>query len=690
MTAPLSTTENTAVARRSRHRSRTRRGRLRKAVAAGILAMATATVARAQEEPIIVGQQRRPETFHIERPEIVLDLLARYVHDSTTPAGERESEFTETFFQEILGVKTTGYVISPNLLELNLAGAWGLSQSTVDSDGASSRAEGTLYEFDVSGTLLRRSDAPLTLFGYRKIDLVSRPFGETLETIIQSYGADLSIRSQKAPTTFRVHRLEQTQSSLTGEEDFSYNQDAFEWHTRARLSDTQRLDWDLSLTSVDQQSSISPSTTHDTTDARLTHTVDFGEDGRNNLQSSLTYYDQSGDFEHTRTRWSETLNLRHTDHFDTFWTYELEQSEFVGLSQTRHRGTGGFRHRLYESLVSSGRAGMQMVDYDEGSQTNEQFANLALNYRKKVPLGLLLANVDVGIFRQQNDSGGDAVVIRQPATFDGAPGLPGQPMVIQQQNVGRVMLVDPLTGRVYVQGVEYSLTRRPGEVEIRPLPGSPLVGGTPVFVDLEVLPTDSDVNTNTFAFGLRYEMKEGPAAGLGVYGRYFVQQQDISQSSDAPLVEDDINELTVGADYRIGDLLLAAEHQIHDSTLLPYTSTQYSAQYNRRTSDDLLISAGLQHTSIDYDDEVGSSDLTTASITVEKRLSRTLRVSATVMYLAEDTDTGNETRGLEEQIMLFWRHRQTEVYGLIRNATLDTEAQENSYQVFQIGVQRRF
>ena len=62
--------------------------------------------------------------------------------------------------------------------------------------------------------------------------------------------------------------------------------------------------------------------------------------------------------------------------------------------------------------------------------------------------------------------------------------------------------------------------------------------------------------------------------------------------------------------------------------------------------------------------------------------------SATYVYI--DDSLAGTTTGLQESIELRYRNRQFEIYGRFRNSNLDSDDQDTSFQLFELGIAREF
>lgn len=666
------------------------KGGRRLVLGAAAVLLALSGAAQGQEEPIVIGQRKRYDPFHMERPELTLEFLVRYSKDNYKfKGGERtETEASNLLFQETISGSTSGYVLSPNVFTTNVSGAFGLSQNSTESNGDTADSNGTFYEFDITNVIMPASRAPLTVFARRSVDLLDVPFGATLENTQTEYGATWNIQSEKLPTVFTVRRIEQDQTTLQGDTEFSYAQNVFQWHTDWRMSKTQTMSWDYTYTTLDDDGSANTET-FDSHDATITHEISFGKDSQHRLESSLNYYEESGDFPQNRTRVDEYLLLRHSDRFETYYTYRYNNNEYETSEFVEHRATANFRHRLFDSLTTTGTAGLGYYEQDSNATSHEQFADLRFDYTKKVPLGRLALGLGGGFNFQQNDARVDPIqIVNEPYTFD-----PIQPIVIRRRDINpaSIVITDSNGIRTYARNIDYTQQDFPDRVEIRRINGGAILPNESVLIDYQIEPEPAnDRDTYFFGFGGRYNIAEGPLSGLSVYARYLMQNQEVSSKSAFAFTPDDIQEYTFGAEYRFWKMILQAEHRIHDSTVSPYNETRLDAQYNDRIGLYTNLGLGASYFMTEYEDADESSQLLLHG-NLEHRFSRQLYGRATVSwYQDESGSTQGDGEGWDEEVELRWNYRQTEIYGNVRHSIQDTGDQENSFIIFQMGIIRKF
>jgi hypothetical protein len=650
-------------------------------------AFAWISAATAQEGPVVVGELEQPPRFHLESPDVALTLQTIYTNNRVTEAGGT-TRFRQYRFDEILSLSTTGHIIHPNLVALELGGSFGLSQTRHRDNGSGGGESGEIFEFDTRATFFQNQPATPSLFARRNRSIVSRTFGPTLESITTIYGGGLSLQMWDTSTQLQAFRTEVRQNELTGVTDFSLNQNTFLWHTSLAPAENQRLTWDYSYNDVEQATPFF-GTRFDTHEARLVHSWDFGPADRHNLTSTLHYFDQSGAFDVRRFRWDESLRLQHTDSFLTRYRYSFEHRDNGFADQTMHRATAGFRHRLYESLVTTGTAGFQRFDHSGGETSLETFGDLGFNYRKKVPYGLFTSRLGLGISRLDADARVDPIrVIDDPRAF--ADSLP---IVLTGRNIvpGSLVVTDPSGLVIFTPGVDYRVGAFGDRVEIERVIGGRLDAGDTVLLDYLLAPQPAHVTTTgTFSLNGRYDIQRGDLRGLSFYSRYIQQEQRIDTDVPAAFVANDFRDLLVGSEYRIGNFTFGAERQWRDAEILPLEATRFFGRWQERVAVDTTVSLNSAYTIIDYTELDNRVTLLTLSAQARHQFSQRLYGIGTILWRDEDDRFRGRTRGFEQQLELQWRYRQTHLYMMLRNADLRSNNRDSSFQFFQLGMRREF
>lgn len=651
-----------------------------------------------RDAPIVLGRREKTQWLHLDPALFTLDLLVQYQQDSITQNGSKQ-EATSTSIEETLTASTTGYIVHPNFVELDLTGSFGLAQRFFDgtdiNQQTSQSENDLLYAWDARALILRNQSAPLTLYTQRSQQNVARDFGPTLESINTTYGLTWDFKSNTTPTRLNAFHRDQDQQGafdsralVTDASAFNLKQDTVEWGGQHRITDHQTLAWQYAYNNVTQDSPDFGSTQFDSHDASTSYSAEFGPNYAHTFYSDLSYLNQSGDFAQERLRWDNQLHLRHTPRFETDYNYTYTDDSILGERQTIHRGTASFRHRLFESLVTTGIAGAQFQDAGAGGRTTDYFGNLAWTYNKQVPYGLFGADLSLSYNYQENTARTEPFLVAdEPHTFTDPVGL-----VLNRRNVdpNSIRITDASGLILFRPNIDYLVVPFSDRVEIRRIPTGIIPEGSGVLVDYAVAPEPANtVSTTGIGVGSRYTFEKGPLAGFGLFARYFKQDQQIDTAQPELFIPNDISETTVGIDYRVGDLTLTADHVWHDSTLDPYEASHLSARYATRFRADTTLSASVAYSIVEYQDELSNNvNLLTVAADLDHRFSRTLRARLSLLWREEDDSLLGHTRGLEETFELRWKHRQTEVFILLRNANYETDTQERDFQFLQVGLRR--
>ena len=658
-----------------------------------LLASRTA-IAQQQEEGPVYGLHQKPPMFRIVPIHGAVTLESQYASNSTSVKGGGKVDGSILSFRELLDLATSGYVVHPNLMEFNLAGTIGLEQDMISGTAGNADSDSAIYQWDANATFLRNQDLTAVLYTHRTQTLINQPFGETFQSTDTIYGAELQYKSKFMPTTVRAYRTETVQSSLTGQQSFSLNQDALEWHTDLNFSQYNTLSWYYNFISTDQTSGLPSqgnqfSSSSETQTESLSHNFAFGNDHANTLTSTAVMTSTTGVSPRDSLRWDEVLRLRHTQNFQTEYSYSFDQETTPDVDQQVQIAQASFQHRLYSSLVTRGLFRYSEMDLSEESSSQTELARFDVDYRKKVPYGLLLANLGL-LYSQQEDQAriNELPVLNQPITFNGF-----SPVIIQRPDIvpGSIDLHN-LAGFHYSPISDYRAFYLPTYAQLERVPTSLYIhDGQPLLMDylLEPEPATS-TTTEAFNIGARYDIQQGPLTGLSPYVDYYMQQQDFTAAGPTALRADQVQDVRIGADYYRGDWVLKAEYQMHDSTVYPFDATRFKARWNHRFGTDTIMAAEGNYTITNYSNPTNQNTILSATGSISRELARNLILTASVDWLSVEDQIGGKTQGLQEQLDLNWRYRQLEFFMRLRNSSLDTTFQNETFQFFMIGIKREF
>ena len=631
------------------------------------------------------GQEEIPK-FYIAPLRGYLDLRATYTDSKTSRkgGGGTDSHVTEMLFQESLTLYSHGYIVHPNLVDFRFSITGGLSQEQLDSDVGSANTNGTVYGWDVSAIFFRNQPGNLTLYSRRTEGIVDVPFGPTLKTTTMQTGALWNYRTAESSLQLEAYHLEDTQSSF-GEEgnDFSETRDVVRGEGESRLTQNQVLNWNFDLESAKFDSGTD-STDEQFAALSLGHVATFGEGGRSALSSSASYSQARGTLDREDLRWNEHLHLYHTPEFETNYDYSYQKLTYGNNTTDRRAAYVDARHQLYDSLSTFGRLRWEDVTAG-GNSTRTYSGDLGTNYRKDVPYGVFTADAEVGRQIQQIDGSGVNFVADQPVAFTIV-----DPVTVAQPNAipASVIVRDAVSGRTFVEGLDYTVTQTPVGLEVNRVIGGNILPAQPLLLSYDFTPLDAnEVITDSYGIGSRYQFTKGPLAGLSPFARFFGQDQSISGGTARP---NSIRDYILGVDYQYDGLTLRAEREILDSTLFPYKAWRYEARYNYRLSSETALSTGATYSDIQYQEPEQHTRNYTLNATMTHQFTTELNASIYAAYVNAESSLGGTTVGIEEGAELSWIHRETKVYMRVRNTSLDSDVTQRTFQYVQLGLTRQF
>lgn len=642
--------------------------------------------------PVIVGAQRgKYKPLEFRSITAAFEFLGEYHNDTRTQADGSKLQDTETRLRETLDFGWDAAIGHKNLIDFSGTAKLGLETIDLSSDteGASTNNTQLVDMYDMRALILGESDLPVTLYTRRDEARNDRQFAGTLESTSAETGAIAQLRSSVAPTMVQLFHRENDQSDPLGTTDYHLVQDSLHVGSNVVLAEAQRLEIDYTFDSIDEQQSSFYEDSYDRNDGTFTHTVDFGPEMRDNLRSTARIYTQTGLVPQDTYRLDEQLRLYHSDRLDSHYDATIEDRTIQGQEQQFLRGVAGVRHRLFDSLTSTGSIGVNRLDVQDVFTSDGMFVTAGLDYTKKVPLGRLDASMSLVFDTQDNSERGSSLtVVNEPHTFNDP-----FPLTIARRNIveSSVRVTAASGFPEYQEGPDYTMQWFPDRVELTRVVGGAIADGETVLVSYEIGPEPGNtLDTNTQAMTVRYTFEEGWLTGLSPYVIYRRTDQNVSASDPSQFVLDDVNSLTYGVDYRIGGLYLMVEQENHDSTVQPYDSFRTEASYDQRFSRDASLYVSATHQTIDYRDDGSSIELNHLTGRWTQRFEPSLEFSVNLIYRDEHDRDGLTTQGLEEALEIKWHKRQTSIFVNLRNANLDGDSVDTDSQSMSIGFRRDF
>ncbi len=614
--------------------------------------------------------------------------------EQTSKTGAGDTKTKERLFEENVRIETEGSVYHPNFMEFTLAGLFGLLQEDFESDFDGQRRtsgdDGDVLEFDFEGHFLKKKPYPGMVYARRHRTLEPRPFLSSMETTTTNYGFAWQYVDAKTPTSLQFDSTTVELNPLDDrEEEGRQENSSLRFDTSYVFSEYNVLSFTYDRRSVSEQPF---DLEYDSDELTLKHKLDFGERHKHRLDSELQYFNQQGTFDIRRTRWRETLRLTHTETLKSWYQLEVldrTQGSLSGvppIKEISYLASGTLEHQLYESLVSQLYLFGQLQDYEDGLTITRWGVQPSLDYRKKNPWGVLLANYQFRVQTEEREGASRSFEITdERATFQDP-----EPVVLSNTNVvvSSIFITAEDRQTLYRSGEDYRVRTVGDRVEIERVPTGRILDGQTVLIDyVWELGGDLTLDTVNHNFGIRQDF----AFGLSPYYRLRNQDQEITPEDATGVQAEDITAHTYGTEYRRGPIRLLAEFEDHESTISPFEATRLSADFTQRLG--RQGTGRLRARWVDID-RFGNQTRQTKFFTVEgryrQRVGEYLTLEGAVLYRTEDDSLSGDDEGVDVDLALEWLIRETELRVTYEWGRFEDDFAENRNQTLFVQFRRRF
>jgi len=621
------------------------------AVCAGGISLAGCTVnVGGEQRPLVKNEPIRGE----------LELVAERRADEQGTSGDRRKSTTQVF-EERVRLNTAGDVYHPDFLFYTAAVGVGLAQQEIDSDDESGSSSETLDEYNFFAQLLRGKIYPTTFNASKSEELIARQFLGALRTDRENRGVTFSLRPEGLPMTFQYSESEIGQDGLSSlaRDFFEREDERFRYSVTHDFSRLSHLSFDFDRAEVLQRS-VGATIVTDTDRYNMLHDLVFGADEQYRLDSSFNYADQSGSFDFENLQLQERLRVQHTDEFLTNYEVRFTDSDRITVRNKEIRGQGGFEHRLYESLVTTGNLFTSTTDLDSQGDLDQHGGLLAFNYRKKNRWGTLYSTYSASLTESEQSGGtGTGVAMDESHIFTDP-----LPVTLNRVNIdtSTIVVTDSTGLNFYTEGDDYTISEMNGRVQLNVttigIAPPNVTDGQELLVDYNFfIEPKRKEDTVRQAFTIRERFKNG----MSVYYAHRRQDEDVS-STLTEITPDEFTVNTVGADYLNKGLFLQAEHSDEESTQIPSTSTKLQGRYSWSLSPATTASLRVMNHWLDFG-EPDERDVVLFKTGGElySRLSDQCGVSARADYRNEDDTRFGITRGFQINSELQYTFRQMSV-----------------------------
>ena len=597
---------------------------------------------------------------------------------------DSDVETVDTVMEEVLELNAEGAVYHPNLLEFTTQAAIAFTQEEYEENGRSDSQNGDLFEYDFSATMLREKRAPMTFYMRRSDELVPRRFAPSLSTQRTSYGFGAQWLSERIPMRFSFDSDEsiEKQSSAGAETSSSENWVAA-WSGQLNMDRAGTLSMGYSHGQTQEDVT---STTQETDEINLGHSIYIDSGERYRLQTNFDYLDEAGEPALTDTDVRAALNARHTRNFSTDYSLGLQERERDGLKEELTRWEAGFRHQLFESLVTTGRLHGSEEDLSSGLTTTRSGRLLQLDYRKGTPWGSLGMGTSFDTAESENKGLTSTSFVTNEA-HNLSSALPS--ILVQRSIVVSSIVVTNAAGtQTYTETIDYTITQVGSRVHLYRSPASPnIIEGDTVHVDYDFVQIGGITEES---FTTSYYILHRFSFGFTPFYRYTNREADISPPQ-TDLQEDSETSVSFGFEQKLGRLTLNAEWRDTESETSPFRSARYSANYFVGSFEESRLSIGVEHSSYEF---LGvpqrTTEVNSIRLTWERQITTNLGIGYGFEYRDENDSVSKTTTTMINRFGLLWSHRAMRMKMYLEQSSIEDQNDTTDRLLLAFSLQRVF
>ena len=572
--------------------------------------------------------------------------------DQGTSGDTRRYESLE--YKEILRLKTQGNVYHPDLLTYRASAGIGSTQHEFKFDGEKDTGTGSLEEYMLAGDLLPQKPFPLSFQLDKSEELLSRQFASSLLSQRKGANVTLSLRSDwPIRLQFGQNETRQEGQSVADHDLFIRDDQRFSASLDHVFSDSSEFGLDVHHNDTSQ---FQAGTTihHQESVVDLSHHLTGGPNQQNRLDSFINYLDQSGDFDLKRLHWQESLNLKHSDVFQTYYRIFFLNSERSTLKNNEIRGETGFTHQLYDSLTTHGSVYTSKANLGDGVDLTQLGGAVTFDYRKINSLGLLLGHYGFNVLDLEQTGGSTRVaVVNERHAFTTAGSLRIQ---LERTNIDPASIVVRNSARTKIY-TDYTVTQTNGITEIDIILGGDITtdGDQTLSFDYDAV-TDPQRKEQSYVHSFR--LRERFPFGLSTYYE-FQDRSETLTSTETSIVPDEFQVHLWGVDYNHKGLRLLSEYRDEASTRYPFQSKRLEASYALHPEPASKLTFYASQRWIDYRTEpMYDVQLFTVGCDIQTGLSDSVTATGRLDYRDEDDSRQGTTRGFQWDTELQYRYRQ--------------------------------
>lgn len=596
-----------------------------------------------------------------------IDFNRRHVRTEKTswlgpPAYRQRNE--SRIFQETLGLNSNGSLIDERVLKYDAMARFGLSQERYQEDtpglgGDETNPHGQILEYDLRLQALPVGKISANAFASKLEDRLTRPFLPSMDRVRERYGGQVLYNDAKLPMSLTFEHL---YDDLDGSRSFFYDdsqqraEDSLRYEATWQATTNHSMKFNYEYMDRDEQYSG----TRDHFSNRhnylsLLDTIQFGDQGRNRLETLARYEDEKGDWARDVSEFAPRLHLQHTD--DLFTTYGVQwlKENFQDLESKTARADVGVTHTLANALTSSLNLYGLTQDVDENGDSKEWGSLTNFAFSKDNDLGRFSANLAHNHTNYSSDDGDrEGIVTGESVTFtDPLPALLSHNDVLPWT----VVVTDTARSRVFLFGRDYTIIPIGRTVSLQRVFTGQILNRQTVLVSY-VYRVYNNFAVRRDRVDLR--IQEDFKGGWTPYYAGSVQEEDVSRSSFQLYNTDrDVNRHRIGMTYKQKRWSTGVEYEYNDDNIDPYQAVHVNADAVLMEDAKQQINARGTVSQFDFDGQhdLDPRDTVLLDLGMNYRylLGRNIEANANAAYRYEDDSLFGRTNGVDIRGNLAWR-----------------------------------
>ncbi len=547
----------------------------------------------------------------------------QYKYLGTDEADQPKFSQKRTTFEERIRLEGRGSVYHPNLLDFRLDTSFGLRQEN-NRGGVVGNQNKTLYEHDLDISILKEKKFNFILFSRMFQTTIDRELYERIDVDTDSIGGRFFYQHELFPMRLLL------QSSKVEHDSLSYKrlrkEKVAEFDVSNTMNDILESEFRYRYKNTDDRFPVKQKLTQH--DLNFTNIIDYK---KTHGISNVFYYKRTGYIETDQLQVHENFYVDHSETFRTIYNYNFNYFKNQRYKTKRNYGDIGFRHKLYESLVTEVSCEASYISDNINFSELYYEPKFALSYQKKVPGGLFTAGYFISYRKTDRDAdeGPQKIFEEKIVLSDGKMSFLTKPNVV----IDTVVVRDE-DGVILTRYIHYNLITTGSVTEIR---RRDLPNNTTVFVDYEYESSGSlKYGTLTTTVNIRYSLRQ-------LLSFYYLNSSvthdqagsSITRFAGSPLQE--TKRTLYGVELTWRWFNVDGEYEDDSSDLIPFKAWRLRGRFMINPTDFLSFTLNGNHVITRYQEsERGEVNFDSVDANLNVRLNHFLEADLRAGFYRED------------------------------------------------------